>query len=433
MYPNLYYALRDLLGLEIPVLKIFQTFGFFVAVAFLAAAYVLTRELKRREKMGLMLPVQETITVGGPATRGELIGNGVIGFLLGWKIIGLMLNWTAASQDLQGYMLSGQGSFWAGLLVAAGFVYIKYNSNKKKKATTPGKEVVSVWPHQRVPDIVVMAAIAGLIGAKIFHNLENWNDFMQDPLGSLVSFSGLTFYGGLIVATVVILNYARKKQISIKQLIDSAAPALMLAYGIGRMGCQFAGDGDWGIYNSAYITDTTGRVVNVAPAEFNKAVQQNIAYFQQQYSDTSHIPHAAFSKPAALGFLPDWFFASGYPHNVIREGVSLPGCDGQYCRVLPVGVYPTPLYEIIACLLLFGVLWAIRRKVKIPGVLFGVYLVLNGIERFFIEKIRVNTKYDIFGFHPTQAEIISSLMVIGGIVFIWYCRKKNAAAVTLPR
>ncbi|WP_160715703.1 prolipoprotein diacylglyceryl transferase [Chitinophaga solisilvae] len=430
MYPNLYYAFRDLFGLEIPVLKIFQTFGFFVAVAFLAGAYVLTLELKRREKLGWLKPVTEKQRVNGPATNGELISNGIMGFLLGWKGVGLILNWDTASQDFQGFILSGQGNFIAGLLLAALLVYLKYSKSRKNKDAQPVTETVNIWPHQRVPDIIVMAAVAGLLGAKVFHNLENWNDFVQDPIGALLSFSGLTFYGGLIVAATIIIIYARKKQISVKHLIDSAAPALMLAYAIGRMGCQFSGDGDWGIYNSAYITDTTGHMAQVAPAEFNKAVQQNLAYFQQQYPDVAHIPHAPFAKPASLGFLPDWFFAYGYPHNVIREGVTLPGCDGQYCKVLPVGVYPTPLYEIIACLLLTGILWAIRKRITIPGVIFGIYLVFNGVERFFIEKIRVNTKYSIFGFHPTQAEIISALMVIGGLVLIWYCRKNKAVAAS---
>jgi len=243
-----------------------------------------------------------------------------------------------------------------------------------------------VMPHQRVPDFTVMAAIAGLIGAKIFHNLENWNDFVQDPIGSLVSFSGLTFYGGLIVAAIVIIRYANKKQINTFHLIDSAAPALMLAYGVGRMGCHFSGDGDWGIVNT---------------------------------------------HPNPFSWLPDWAWSFNYAHNVVNEGIPIPGCDGRYCHMLQPPVYPTPLYEIIACLLLFLVLWSIRKKITVPGVIFGIYLILNGIERFFIEKIRVNTRYSIFGFHPTQAEIISTLMVIGGALLIWYSRRKAYSAKTI--
>jgi len=65
----------------------------------------------------------------------------------------------------------------------------------------------------------------------------------------------------------------------------------------------------------------------------------------------------------------------------------------------------------------------IRKKIKITGRLFGIYLILNGVERFFIEKIRVNTKYDIFGFHPSQAEIISSLLVIAGLTLCIFAPK----------
>lgn len=385
MYPNLYYAFKDLFGAEIPFLKVFQTFGFFVAISFLAAAYVLTIELRRRERLGWLQGVPETIETGKPASTGELVWNGLLGFALGFKLIGAALSWSAASQDLQGFVFSGQGSWPAGILLGALFAWLKYRDKKKQAASQgnrPAEEKVIVMPHQRVPDFTVMAAVAGLIGAKIFHNLENWNDFMQDPWGSLVSFSGLTFYGGLIVAAAVIIRYAYKKHINVWHLIDSAAPALMLAYGLGRMGCQFSGDGDWGIVNN---------------------------------------------RPNPFSWLPNWAWAYNYPHNVINEGIPIPGCEGKYCRMLEIPVYPTPLYEIIACLLLFGVLWSIRKRVTVPGVIFGIYLVLNGIERFFIEKIRVNTKYDIFGFHPTQAEIIATLMVIGGAGLIWYCRRSYSA------
>jgi prolipoprotein diacylglyceryltransferase len=67
----------------------------------------------------------------------------------------------------------------------------------------------------------------------------------------------------------------------------------------------------------------------------------------------------------------------------------------------------------------------IRRKIKIPGVMFSVYLILNGIERFLIEIIRVNTTYSIFGFHPTQAELISAALVITGVLGIIIFNRKS--------
>ncbi|WP_341840542.1 prolipoprotein diacylglyceryl transferase [Chitinophaga caseinilytica] len=419
MYPNLYYAFRDLFGVELPNLKIVQTFGFFVALAFLAAAWVLTSELRRREKLGLLHPVDETVTEGKPASVADLLVSAVIGFIIGFKFFGAF----GKIGDFREYLLSAQGSLIGGLLVAAGMAYYKYYTKKKKALPTPRQVKVKVWPHQRVPDFTIQAAVAGLIGAKIFHNLENWSEFAADPWGSLFSASGLTFYGGLIVAAYVIIRYAAKKQINWKHLVDSAGPALMLAYAIGRMGCQFSGDGDWGINNSAYITNAAGQIEQVAPAQYQQVMERETEYFSRHFGSIEHVPHKYYPKPAALGFLPDWFVAYNYPHNVVNDGVRLPGCEGEYCSALPVGVFPTPLYEIIVCGAFFLVLMGIRRKVTTPGVIFGIYLILNGLERFFVEKIRVNTKYDIFGFHPTQAELISSLLVIGGAALIWYARK----------
>jgi phosphatidylglycerol:prolipoprotein diacylglycerol transferase len=79
MYPNLYYALNDWFGWKVNAFKIFYTFGIFVALAFIVAAYFLTAELKRKEKQGLLIPREETITTGEPASIFDLLINGIIG------------------------------------------------------------------------------------------------------------------------------------------------------------------------------------------------------------------------------------------------------------------------------------------------------------------------------------------------------------------
>jgi len=138
--------------------------------------------------------------------------------------------------------------------------------------------------------------------------------------------------------------------------------------------------------------------------------------FGPQFGSLDKVPHLGVKAPS---FLPDWLFAYPYPHNVISEGVRIPGCDGQsYCSQLPIPVFPTPFYETIVCLILFFALWYFRKRLTIPGTLFALYLILNGVERFFVEKIRVNSKYDIFGFRPTQAELISAGLVLSGAA-IW--------------
>ena len=110
---------------------------------------------------------------------------------------------------------------------------------------------------------------------------------------------------------------------------------------------------------------------------------------------------------------------------MIGAGIKIPGCAGPYCSYLPVPVFPTPFYETIVCIGLFFLLWSVRKKFKVPGTLFAFYLIINGIERFFIEKIRVNTRYSILGFHPTQAEIISTLLIIGGGVLYYFLKKRG--------
>ena len=439
MYPNLYYALNDWFGWKINAFKIFYTFGIFVALSFIVAAYFFTQELKRKEKSGLLQPREESITAGKPASFFDLLINGIVGFIFGYKLIGVFIASRTPGLDLQEYIFSSSGSWIGGILLGAALVFFKYREKNKQKLAEPEKRIIRVWPHDRVGDIIIFALVFGILGAKLFDNLENWDRFMQNPVGNLLSPSGLTFYGGLICAAVAICIYASRKGINLLHLTDAAAPALMIAYAIGRIGCQVAGDGDWGIYNSAYISDVPGHVITASPQQFQNKLQQNASYFlngsvtdaggntatvTDRHSESlATVPHKSFTGPS---FLPNWLFAYTFPHNVNEDGILLNDCEGKYCRTLPQPVFPTPFYETVVCGILFLILWFYRRKIKAPGVMFSLYLILNGIERFFVEKIRVNSTYTILGFHPTQAELISSALVLTGLIgFLIFNRKRS--------
>lgn len=386
MYPNLYYAFKDLFGVEWSFLRFVNSFGFFVALSFIISAMVLAHELKRKGKEGLLHPTEELVVVGKPATIGELIMNFLLGFLLGYKILALFVMDSSVTEDPQAFIFSGLGSWPLGLLMGGLFTWLKYYEKNKQKLPKPETRKVRIWPHDRVGEITVLALVFGLIGAKLFDIFENWSDFLKQPSAYLLSPAGLTFYGGLICAGIAIALYARKHKIGFWHLGDAMAPTMMLAYAIGRIGCQVAGDGDWGIANTA---------------------------------------------PNPYKWLPDWIWSYNFPHNVNEEGIKIPGCVGKYCYQLEVGHYPTAFYETIICLALFGLIWAIRKKIKIPGILFGIYLILNGLERFFIEKIRVNNKLNIFGLEPTQAEVISFFLVLSGIVLIIYLYNKSRFVKTV--
>jgi phosphatidylglycerol---prolipoprotein diacylglyceryl transferase len=432
MYPNLYYVFKDWFGIEWQWLKIFNTFGLFVALAFIVAAIVLSAELKRREKLGLLHPSGETITVGKPATLLELFFNGVIGFIFGAKLLGLIFS-RAPEVSPQHYLLSTEGSIIGGLLMAAILVAVKWNEKNKQKLKVPEKRLVRIWPHDRVGDIIILGLIFGILGAKLFDNFEHWDVFMKDPIGQLFSVSGLTFYGGLILASIAICYFGYKKGIKISHLCDSASMALMIAYAVGRIGCQISGDGDWGVYNSAYISDANGNVDVAAPGDFDKMLQKNASYFLQgratdsskyattdrTYPSLNEVPHQHIK---GVSFLPKWMFGYSYPQNVNNDGIPMPGVTEEHFSVLPSPVFPTPFYETVICSLLFLFLWSIRKKIKTPFVMFGIYLILNGCERFIVELVRVNKGYNVSGIVLSQAQEIAIGLIAVGILLMVYAK-----------
>ena len=378
MFPTVSHFISYLFGIEVPLP--FNTFGVFVALAFLAGYWAFTKELKRKEALGILKPIKHVTTIGEPASTWELISNGLFGFIIGYKLIYALVNYKLFVADSQTVLLSTKGNLLGGLGLAALFAYWSYKEKEKTKLPTPKKVEVTVRPHELMSNIVVWAAVWGFLGAKIFDNLEHWDTFIQDPIGGLLSFSGLTFYGGLICGGAAVLYIANKNGIKPLHMLDVGGPGMMLAYGVGRIGCHLSGDGDWGI-------------VNLNPKPFS--------------------------------WLPDWLWAYTYPNNVAGEGNPIPGCVGKFCNELPNPVYPTPIYEVIAALLIFWFLWRIRTQIKVPGMMFGIYLMFNGLERFFVELIRVNSKYNVAGISFTQAELISSILFLSGAYLVWYSSKNK--------
>jgi len=243
---------------------------------------------------------------------------------------------------------------------------------ERDKGRKKGKvRYVAASPANLVGTITVLAIVSGFAGAKLFHILENLDSFFVDPLGMIFSKGGFTFYGGLIAGAVVVTRYVKKKGLSVTRVIDAAAPGLMLAYGIGRIGCHLAGDGDWGI-----AADLT-------------------------------------SKP---DWLPMWLWAETYPNNIL--GIDLSANP----------VYPTPIYEFVAAAILFGILLSLRDHAHRAGWLFSLYLALNGLERFVIEKIRVNNEFDLLGLSVTQAEVIAVLLMLVGCIGMWKTWSKSESA-----
>jgi phosphatidylglycerol:prolipoprotein diacylglycerol transferase len=423
MFPDFHYLFQTLFGIDIPGLSIFKVFGAFVALGFLCGAWVLYKEFKRKEQAGLFQPEIVTEEVGKPASVPEMLTMGIIGFILGFKLIGLFLSSGTDGHDPLGYILSMKGNWLAGIVLGAALAYSRYYSKKKEQLPQPKQQRVAIYPHDRVADIIFIAAAAGFAGAKIFNAFETWQEFLADPIGNLFSASGLTFYGGLILATLTLIVYSKRKKIATVHFADAIAPALMMAYGIGRLGCQTAGDGDWGIYNSAYMTQPDGSMVKCSYQEYQSLVTK----LPNQFLDRNLNQITPNKYAPAPAWLPDWMFAQNFKHNVNNDGIKIAGYNGEYSHVLPAAVFPTSLYEAVACILLFFLLWYLRKRLVRPLQLAGVYLILNGLERLLVELIRVNYKYNWGFIHPTQAEIISTCLILTGLGLFFLYRPKVAA------
>lgn len=404
MYPTIYHALLDLFGIDWPWTKLLNSFGFFVALAFVAASYTLSLELKRREKQGLIKGEKRKLIIGKGPDWTDILTNAFLGFILGWKFIYLLANSSTLfkpGQSPQEHIFSSEGYFFVGVILALGLGGWKYWMYKKEQLPQPKEQIVDFHIYEYTGTITFIAAIFGIAGAKLFHLFENPDEFVAffsepDLQGFL---SGLTVYGGLILGAGGVLFWAYKKGIPLLQLTDAATPGMILAYGIGRIGCQVSGDGDWGIANTS-------------------------------------------PKPSWLSWLPDWAWAYDYPNNV--NGVLGPSADTfgmritdpnvpcweGYCTHLVPSVWPTPFYETIMATLIFIVLWSLRKKIKVAGMITALYLIFNGIERFLIESIRVNNKFDLLGIQATQAQVIAVCFVLAGLFMaIWLNKNKTQRLV----
>jgi phosphatidylglycerol:prolipoprotein diacylglycerol transferase len=219
-----------------------------------------------------------------------------------------------------------------------------------------------VAAHAIVGNLAIICVLWGVVGARLFHILEYPREFLFDPLSMLLSGGGFSIYGGLIVGAVAGALYVRRRQLPMLPMLDAVAPALAAGYGIGRIGCQISGDGDWGI-------------------AANMALQPD--------------------------WLPTWLWAQTYENNIVGVTIASPG------------VYPTPIYEALMSFIIFCILWGLRGVGYARcGFIFSLYLLLSGFARMLIEKIRINTEYHLFGASFTQAEFISTFFIFSGLIGI---------------
>jgi phosphatidylglycerol:prolipoprotein diacylglycerol transferase len=217
-------------------------------------------------------------------------------------------------------------------------------------------------------DIIFAALVGGIVGAKLWYVV-----LTQDP-GALFSRGGLVWYGGFLGGVVAVLLNGWRLGVPARWTMQLMPPALAAAYALGRIGCFLVGD---------------------------------------DYGGPSTLPWAvAFPEglpPSTAG-------------NLAAFGVTVPaGLDPSTV----LAVHPTQLYEAAIMFLAFTVLWKLRTRAWGIGAVFGVYLMIAGVERFFIEILRAKDDRFFGGF--TAAQLTSVAIVVVGVAVFSRLREAGVA------
>ncbi len=203
-------------------------------------------------------------------------------------------------------------------------------------------------------DIIIAALIGGILGARLW--------YMALHGGTLFSRGGLVWYGGFLGGVTAVLINGWRLKVPVRWTMQIMAPALAAAYALGRVGCFLVGD---------------------------------------DYGRPTTLPWAvAFPEglpPTTAG-------------NLAAFGVALPpGTDPSTL----LAVHPTQLYEVTLMFLAFTMLWKLRKMDWGTGALFGIYLMMAGVERFLVEVVRAKDDRFFAGF--TAAQLTSVVLLLVGI------------------
>lgn len=326
-------------------------YGLMLAVGFIIANALLTSELRRKSM---------NVDVSTPFFQ---ISRMLYVVVVGLFLVTYILQHSIGS--IMEYALSSPLHILLGVIALAAGWYV-FRPVIATKSSKPSN-------FDLATAITFIALVGGVLGSKLLFLIENGKDFLIEPFTLAFSPSGLTFFGGLILVTALLYWTCKKAGIPFLGMADATAPGLLLAYGIGRIGCHLAGDGDYGFPTTLpWGTD---------------------------YSKGTYPPSFAFKD------FPE--ITSKFPGGIVP--------DNTPC-------HPTPMYEFLLCGILFLVLWRFRAKLKPDGRIFMLYLMFAGAERFSVEFIRVNPRLAL---GLSEAQLIALLLFLIGLIG-WYRLSKKA-------
>ncbi|MGB6876252.1 MAG: prolipoprotein diacylglyceryl transferase [Candidatus Acidiferrales bacterium] len=219
--------------------------------------------------------------------------------------------------------------------------------------------------------LVALPCIAGLIGAKLYHVLEDPRLLMANPR-ELISQYGFAWFGGFLGGLIAFVLLARHYRVPLLEMFDAAAPAAALGYGIGRIGCLVSGDGDYGIPTS---------------------LPWGMSFPHGLVPTTQRVHPTPIYELIVAIFIFWWLWKLG-GRQAAQENAAKTKSKAPLNAAIP------------------------------QGTVFAWYLILTGVARFLVEFIRINPR-SFFGMTNAQTAGLASIIL--GVVLILYLRSHNSA------
>lgn len=226
-------------------------------------------------------------------------------------------------------------------------------------------------------DLAIFLIIFTILGARLYYVLmkpENFSSF-YDVIA--IWNGGLAIYGGVIAGAATVFVFSKAKKIKTAQLMDIAAPGLIIGQAIGR----------WGNFFNA-----------------------------EAYGDVTTLPWRMCSPQIASEML--------YKGQI---------SSAEYADMLAgtLGVHPTFLYESLWNIIGFILIMCFYKKKKYDGAPTLWYLTWYGFGRFFIEGLRTDSLYlleNALGQTVRVSQLVAAMCFIGGIITMVVCgvRAKRA-------
>lgn len=257
----------------------------------------------------------------------------------------------------------------------------------------------------------LIALVSGVIGARLSHVLENLDEFTRDNRSAWKNFlaminlssGGLTYYGGFILAFIVLVWYARKKKVPLALGMDIMAPCLMIGLGFGRIGCLLNGCCEGAVCQQPYAI--------------------TFPYYSNPYIDQ-------FNKGQLDGKIPAQllqYYPNGQKHLMppsdAEDNPTLLALMKQQ-RSLPV--HAAQLYSTITCFILAALLIAYYSMPHTAGRVFALMAMLEGSTRFILELLRVEP--GVIG--PFSLSMIIGLMLVALGALLWFVFGRFSRLVT---